>query len=446
VTRPTPEPDAPADEPAEIIVVDITDGPGLPPPDIPHNTTALGSSPMPVHKTVDPTGMLGADIGYGPRIGMHTASESDGSYTLPMGHFGSGLGDRSSPVQPTICPTRRDTTAANAHAAHMAGPAGRTQRLATGPVANPYTSSCPPSRSPQITPPVIVPTSDNGTHGRPSLPGFGGPILSLHQKRTKGVVNQFNIEALAHPLYHGRADGVHTLMEAFLENCGYNMIPTDNVVGSLHDIITAHRRVLETWHNASSHTYGPQIDRILLKSFQLFPQLESMSTDDVVNFYDCFQELSNPHLMALMPFDSIVLKNRYKGLFIPGLGTQRYAACGRALMDFLPRLILGTLLSRINATLTAVRCETMNGYDFLWRVLELCAPGFNQVVAIQTPQWADCDDIFLFTQAYLLYFRLQGKMNYHYTDRTRSGIFLQAIQQLDYADTVTTLQSHVNLY
>jgi hypothetical protein len=63
------------------------------------------------------------------------------------------------------------------------------------------------------------------------------------------------------------------------------------------------------WHNASSHTYGPQIDRILLKSFQLFPQLESMSTDEVVNFYDCFQELSNPHLMALMPFDSIVLKN-----------------------------------------------------------------------------------------------------------------------------------------
>jgi hypothetical protein len=114
---------------------------------------------------------------------------------------------------------------------------------------------------------------------------------------------------LVHPLYHGRADGVHTLTEAFLANCGYNMIPTDNVVGSLNDIITAHRRVLEMWHNASSHTYGPQIDGILLKSFQLFPQLESMSTDDVVNFYDCFQELSNPHLMALMPFDSIVLKH-----------------------------------------------------------------------------------------------------------------------------------------
>jgi hypothetical protein len=115
-------------------------------------------------------------------------------------------------------------------------------------------------------------------------------------------------------------------------------------------------------------------------------------------------------------------------------------------MDFLPRLIPGTLSLRINATLTAVQCKTMNGYNFLWRVLELCVPGFDPVVAIQTPQWADCNDIFLFAQAYLLYFCLQGKMHYHYTDWTRSGIFLQAIQQSDYADTVITLQLHVNSY
>jgi hypothetical protein len=37
-------------------------------------------------------------------------------------------------------------------------------------------------------------------------------------------------------------------------------------------------------------------------------------------------------------------------------------------------------------------------------------------------------------------------MNFYYNDRTRSGIFLQAIQQSDYADTVMTLQLHVNSY
>jgi hypothetical protein len=115
-------------------------------------------------------------------------------------------------------------------------------------------------------------------------------------------------------------------------------------------------------------------------------------------------------------------------------------------MDFLPCLIPGTLSSRINATLVAVWCETMNGYNYLWRVLELYVPGFDLVVAIQTPQWADSEDIFHFAQAYLLFFRLQGKMHYHYTNRTRSGIFLCAIQHSDYANTVTTLQSHVNSY
>jgi hypothetical protein len=150
-------------------------------------------------------------------------------------------------------------------------------------------------------------------------------------------VNRFDIELLAHPLYHGRLDGVRALTVEFLANCGYNMIPSDDVVGSLNEIITAHRRITDSWYNASSQTSGPQIDHILLKSFKLFPQLETLGTKDIVNFYDRFHELSTPHLMALMPFDSITLKHGYEGLFIPGLGTCRYATCGRALMDFLFR-------------------------------------------------------------------------------------------------------------
>ncbi len=115
-------------------------------------------------------------------------------------------------------------------------------------------------------------------------------------------------------------------------------------------------------------------------------------------------------------------------------------------MDLLPRLLPGSLLSRINATLAAVWCETNNGYNYLWQVLELTVPGFDPVVAIQTPQWTDSNDIFHFAQAYLLFFWLQGKMHFHYTDWTQSGIFLRAIQHSDYANTVTTLQSRVNLY
>jgi hypothetical protein len=115
-------------------------------------------------------------------------------------------------------------------------------------------------------------------------------------------------------------------------------------------------------------------------------------------------------------------------------------------MDFLPHLIPGTLSSRLDATLAAVRSESNNGYDYLWRIMELYVPGFDPVVAIHPPTWADSNDVFHFAQSYLLFFRLQRKMQYHYTDRTRSGIFLRAIQHSKYADTVTLLQSHVNSY
>jgi hypothetical protein len=169
--------------------------------------------------------VLGKDIGYGPRIGMATTTTFEGPYTLPTGHFGSGLGGPSTPIQSVFRPARRDTTAENAHVAHMTGPAGCQQRLAMGPPADPYTPSRPPPQPPQITPPLINPTYDDEMHGRPSSPGIGGPILlpRAHQDRTRGV-NRFDIEALAHPLYHGKADGVPNLTEGFLANCGYNML------------------------------------------------------------------------------------------------------------------------------------------------------------------------------------------------------------------------------
>jgi hypothetical protein len=107
-------------------------------------------------------------------------------------------------------------------------------------------------------------------------------------------------------------------------------------------------------------------------------------------------------------------------------------------MDFLPCLIPGTLSSRINATLAVVCNESKNGYNYLWRVLELTVSGFDPVIPIQTLQWLDCKNIFQFSQAYLLYFCLQAKMHYHFTYCTRSSIFLHAIQNSDRHDPPVT--------
>jgi hypothetical protein len=76
----------------------------------------------------------------------------------------------------------------------------------------------------------------------------------------------------------------------------------------------------------------------------------------------------------------------------------------KALMELLPRLIPGSLSPEINAVLTSVRYESNNGYNYLWRVLKLIVPGFDPVVPIQIPSWLNADDIFGFTQAYLLHF------------------------------------------
>ena len=133
------------------------------------------------------------------------------------------------------------------------------------------------------------------------------------------------MERLAIPHYHGKENGVALLNTSYLVRCGFNMISTDDVVTCFNDIILAHCQIQTMWHNPVANTYGPHVDCILLKSFKLFPILELIVTEDVVNFYERFQELSTSHLLAVMPFDGIVLKNHFKGLSILGLGTQRYA-------------------------------------------------------------------------------------------------------------------------
>ncbi len=40
-----------------------------------------------------------------------------------------------------------------------------------------------------------------------------------------------------------------------------------------------------------------------------------------------------------VPFDAIRLEFNFKGLFVPGLGTNRYADCTSALMEILPCLL-----------------------------------------------------------------------------------------------------------
>jgi hypothetical protein len=142
----------------------------------------------------------------------------------------------------------------------------------------------------------------------------GGPITSPRhwdkesQARCIGA-SRFDATHLACRAYHVGEDGVSTLTEDIVRNCGFTRIKAsaDDVVVCYNDIMYVHKRVRELWYNSSSHTLGPQVDRILRKSLSVFPCLASTATGDVVTFYDRFQEISMNHLLALLPFDAIML-------------------------------------------------------------------------------------------------------------------------------------------
>ncbi|KAL7528065.1 hypothetical protein ACHAWF_009840 [Thalassiosira exigua] len=122
---------------------------------------------------------------------------------------------------------------------------------------------------------------------------------------------------------------------------------------------------------------------------------------------------------------------------------------GQALLDVLPRLLPVSTEDSVSAALDAVRRETRNGYDLLWRVMALSVPGFNRSVSVGVPTLTIGASITDFARIFQLYFRLEAKRGQHHSDRVRSSLFLSTVSlsgQLEYADAITTLQTHINNY
>ncbi len=152
------------------------------------------------------------------------------------------------------------------------------------------------------------------------------------------------------------------------------------------------------------------------------------------------------YVLALVPFDAIVLSAQFKGLCPPGLGLIQYAAMCKAFMELLLQLISGSLSQQVSGAFAFVCSESNYGYDYLWRVLAIIVAKFDSTTPIEVPAWSHVEDVFHLAESFLLYFCLQAKLNFHYDCPTQSGAFLCAIQFLEFADTVTTIQSQVNSY
>ncbi len=76
----------------------------------------------------------------------------------------------------------------------------------------------------------------------------------------------------------------------------------------------------------------------------------------------------------------------------------------------------------------------------------MTVPGFDPANPIKLPIWRHDEDVFGFTQAFVLYFRLQSKKGVYYDNCTQSISFLQAIKESAYVDTITMLMTCINNY
>ena len=201
---------------------------------------------------------------------------------------------------------------------------------------------------------------------------------------------------------------------------------------------------MDAWVNNFTQQRGPSVDRILEKGIPVFPKLASLAVDSTVEFYDKLQKTSALFLLPLMPFDSINLHMGFKGLCPPGLCLPRYATIATVLMEVLPRL-LSNVDSQVTSPVTVVRAELNNGYDLLWRVLELIVLGIDPSLQLSAPVWMG-DDIFNFCLSFVLYFRLQSKRGLNHDNHTKSLTFLQVVWEPAYVDVITTLQAHIDTY
>jgi hypothetical protein len=193
--------------------------------------------------------------------------------------------------------------------------------------------------------------------------------------------NRFDLAGLADTGHHIGDDGVALLNEMIISNCGYKSVHVDHpedVLLCFQKIVNLHRLVVMTWTNTRTHFSGPVVEYIIEKALPVFPCLLDLDVSGTVKFYDGLQKISMRYLLPLMPFDSISLAFGYEGLGPPGLGTTHFSAIASAWMDVLPRL-LPLRESEVESAIFSVGVDSNNGFDLMWRILELAEPGFKSM-------------------------------------------------------------------
>jgi len=94
------------------------------------------------------------------------------------------------------------------------------------------------------------------------------------------------------------------------------------------------------------------------------------------------------YLAPITPLDCVMIKMGYEALCIPGTGLTRHPVAAHVHLELLPHLLPKTN-DEVSSFINMVRIESNNGYDLLWRILELTVPGFDPTFPVKIPTWSD---------------------------------------------------------
>jgi len=222
-------------------------------------------------------------------------------------------------------------------------------------------------------------------------------------------INRKNIGRLAecHNIYHHYKTGLPRIHEGDLTQAGYTFTRLYDIqVAAIcyNDLIYLHSSVVAAWPDPCDPTKGPQVHKIITKCLTAFPTLQSTSGRAVVDFYDKMQVSGTNYVLPLTPFDSIQLQLDYAGLFPPYLGTTRYTACAKSLLDLVIHIIPSTLSPTLSVIIDTVRRESGNGYNLMYRLLKTFVPGFNKSNPIALPYWTSGTTVYDYSTSIVLYF------------------------------------------
>ena len=199
--------------------------------------------------------------------------------------------------------------------------------------------------------------------------------------------------------------------------------------------------ILENWSVAGR--IGP-IRKYMLNS-DSFDPLVDVQPSSVLAFYDDLHTKAAFYLIGLTPFDAINLTFPVYGLFLPGLGRDKYHLMAASLFAILQKHLPSSNADIANQ-IAIVNNLGNDGYLLLWNILKMTIPAFDNQKSHPEPDWHQYKDIARFATAYTTFHRFERLRGRALTDKEKTFKFLSGIKEVAYSGVLATLRIQIQAH